>query len=142
MSCLVKMFGVILKSRNTRCRKSATFGDWLIFAILVSLTGLSLVSSRLLVNPGSYVRISVKGRVLGNYPLNGEYLVRAQGPIGTTIIKISHGEVRIVKAPCPNKLCQKMGPIPSHGRVMVCIPNQIIVEIEQKKRRKIDAVSR
>jgi len=134
--------GDFLKGHKTGFKKAVTRWDWAILIILIFLSGLSLYIFHPFHVRSNCVWISAGGKTLGFYPLNQDRIITASGPLGTTIIKIHNGEASILKAPCPHKFCQKMGPIPSHGDIMVCIPNRIIVEIKKRKGRETDAITR
>jgi len=123
-------------------RSSVTRGDMVILGFLILLTALSFFTFHLLKPRAKDVWISVNGRPLGFYPLNKDRTIRVQGPIGTTVIRIHNGQAAIIEAPCAHKLCQKMGPIPARGDVMICIPNRIVVEIKHRKGRETDAITR
>ncbi len=123
-------------------KRAVTRGDWILFGILLTLTALIFMRSCAFRSHKKYVWITAKDKTVGYYPLNQDRIVKVQGPLGTTVIQIQGGQASIIQAPCPHKFCQKMGPIPSHGRIMVCIPNRIIVEIKGKGGNKTDAVTR
>ncbi len=114
----------------------------MLFVLLLLLSLMALYALRHPQTPARTVWISVKGKTLGFYPLNRDRVLRVTGPIGTTVIAIHNGEATIISAPCAHKFCQKMGPIPQHGNAMICIPNQIIVEIKGLGEKGTDAVSR
>ena len=50
--------------------------------------------------------------------------------------------VRVVKADCPDQLCVKQGWIEKAGDQLLCIPNQLLVEIRSKGADVIDTVAR
>ena len=121
---------------------SPTRWDILLLMVLILLTVASVFAFRLTKSQGTDIWISVDGRPVGFYPLNEDRTIKVKGPIGITVVRIHNGQAAIIEAPCPHKLCQKMGPIPSHGDVMICIPNRIIVEIKGGKGRETDAITR
>ena len=45
----------------------------------------------------------------------------------------------IKDATCPDKLCQKQGHISKNGQQIICLPNQVIVEIISYQNNDIDA---
>ena len=125
-----------------RYATSPTRWDLLFLAGLVLLTAASVFAFRTLKPRSGDVWIFVNGRPVGFYPLTEDRTIRVPGPIGTTVVRIRHGQAAIVQAPCAHKLCQKMGPIPAHGNVMICIPNRIVVEIKNRKGQDTDAITR
>ncbi len=50
--------------------------------------------------------------------------------------------VHVVKADCPDQLCVKQGWIEKAGDQLLCIPNQLLVEIRSKGAEVIDTVAR
>jgi hypothetical protein len=123
-------------------RKTVTWGDGVFLGVLLCLS----LSAYFLLSPltsrKGEVWIYENGKVFGYYSLNVDRTVKVRGPLGVTVVTIRHGEAAITSAPCPHKLCEKMGPIPRRGSVMICIPNRIIVEVKGKKRRSPDAITR
>jgi hypothetical protein len=87
---------------------------------------------------GTEVQIFVNNKLAYTLPLNVDRNIHVKGPIGTTIIEISRGLVRISDSPCNNKICIQHGWI-RKGSV-VCLPNRILVLI-QSGSSGIDAVS-
>lgn len=41
------------------------------------------------------------------------------------------GQIRMLKADCPDKLCVKQGVICDSGYPIVCLPNKVIIRIEE-----------
>ena len=76
---------------------------------------------------------------MGRFPLRGKENISAQGPLGTTHIRIAEGKVWVVDSPCPHKLCMKMGKKGRAGEVIVCVPNRVIVRVEG--RRDFDSIT-
>lgn len=55
-----------------------------------------------------------------------------QGPLGTTVVAVRHGEAWIAQAPCRNQVCVHMGHLKVAGRALVCLPNRILVRFAAK----------
>lgn len=85
---------------------------------------------------GERVEIRSEGNVL-NLPLK-DTTIEIEGEIGKTVIKIKNGKVWVSKACCPKKICKLMGKIEKPGEVIICVPNQIYIEIKGKG---LDAVT-
>lgn len=45
---------------------------------------------------------------------------------------VENGKISMCYADCPDKLCIKMGSIADGSRDIVCLPNKIIIKIEDK----------
>lgn len=74
--------------------------------------------------------------------LNRDSIINVQGPIGTTVVKISNRQVRILSSPCRDKLCMHMGAIDARGGVLVCVPNEVSVRIVSDENELFDALTR
>ncbi|MPW26901.1 NusG domain II-containing protein [Alkalibaculum sp. M08DMB] len=54
---------------------------------------------------------------------------------GLNKIKIENGVVSINEADCPDQICVHNRPIDQVGEIIVCLPNQVIVEIVSTNER-------
>ncbi|MFW5992256.1 MAG: NusG domain II-containing protein [Halanaerobiaceae bacterium] len=62
-------------------------------------------------------------------------IIKVTGPIGTSIIEIRQGRVRMKEAPPedPHKICEKTGWISEPGPRIICVPNKITIWIETEE---------
>jgi hypothetical protein len=52
------------------------------------------------------------------------------GHLGTHLLEVAEdGSIRILRAPCPSQLCKTLGPVSRAGQALICVPNQILVEL-------------
>ena len=58
-----------------------------------------------------------------------------------TLEILGSGKARIVESTCPDKVCINMGWITRSGQVIVCLPNRIVVRIENSGTISDDANS-
>ncbi len=102
-----------------------------IAAFLAGAAIIALVS--ILVYSGSSETVSL--RITGD---SGEWIesldehkdIEVPGPLGTTIVHIEGGIVRIADSPCKNKLCIAMGAISQDRQWIACLPNNVFVRIQ------------
>lgn len=67
------------------------------------------------------------GEIYGTYPLTEECTIE----IGdTNICEIQGGKVRMIHADCPDQVCVHSAPIGRFGGSIVCLPNKIVLRIE------------
>lgn len=64
---------------------------------------------------------------------NGIYEV--QGTLGKTRFEIKDGRIRIIDSPCPNKICIHQG----WDSPLVCLPNNVIITLEEEGENEFDA---
>lgn len=79
--------------------------------------------------------------------LNGDFFCEKElstdGEIdigGLNIAKIENGEIHMKSASCPDKLCIRQGKISDSSKKIICLPNEIVIEVKRKS--DIDSVVR
>lgn len=55
-------------------------------------------------------------------------------------LEIKDSAVKVLSADCPHKTCVNRGVIRYPGESIICVPNQIIIEIEAEGHDSVDAV--
>ena len=58
--------------------------------------------------------------------------IPVEGPLGTTIVDVRQGRVRVLSSPCPEHICMNTGWISKTGQIIVCMPNRIVVRLVKK----------
>ncbi len=101
----------------------------------VVLAGLILAVCLLVFSrTGSQVQVRVSGEVVATFPLNRDTSYTIQGADGgTNQLEIQDGSAWVSQASCPDKLCMGMGKISKSGQSIVCLPNQVVVEVVSGK---------
>jgi hypothetical protein len=120
---------------------TTTWGDR---ALVVALLALGMAGA-LLAPPaarGAAVVVRVAGREVARAPLAREARVVAEGRLGPTEISVRDDAARIVAAPCGGKACIRMGAVSRAGQVIVCVPNDVVVEVEGAGEGGFDAILR
>jgi len=56
-------------------------------------------------------------------------------------VEIKSGRARVLDSDCPHHICKNMGWIKYNGETIVCVPNQVLIEIKSKGPAIIDAVA-
>lgn len=124
--------------------KYMTFYDkiLIISIIVISLVFIAYPFINMLKNEDNnnrFIIIQSSQGIEERIPLSKTYennlIFEVEGPIGTSIVEAKEGRVRLKKAPPkdPLKTCEKTGWISSPGPVIVCVPNQISIWIEDTK---------
>lgn len=92
--------------------------------------GAVLAAVLLLRSPGGTVQVRVAGAVTAGYPLDVDASYTITGANGgTNLLVIEDGAARIEEASCPDGVCVHTGCIRRNGQSIVCLPNQVVVEI-------------
>ncbi|HAW86761.1 MAG TPA: hypothetical protein DCX65_10855 [Spirochaetaceae bacterium] len=79
--------------------------------------------------PPARLLVQVEGREFV-YPLAEDRLVSVAGPLGLTVIELSHGAARILESPCTNKTCISAGWQEATGEWSACLPNEVFLRID------------
>jgi len=90
-----------------------------------------LIVSMKNVKKGSFAVVKINGQVVARYSLSidAEYILNN----GTNTLVIKDGYAMIIGSNCPDKTCEKQGRINLQGQTIVCLPNRLIVTIEQEQ---------
>jgi len=95
----------------------------LLFAAVLLSAGFILFHQS---QPGETVRVYQAGELLWEAPLNQNAVFQA--PHNT--VEVEAGRVRVSQADCPDQICVRQGWISDGTVPIVCLPNQLIVQIE------------
>lgn len=92
---------------------------------------------------GPMVEICVDGEEYASCPLNEDQTITVTTEYGTNVIVIEGGSVCVTESDCSNQVCVYTGAISSTGRMIVCLPHLLSVEIvsETEMEGALDAVS-
>ncbi len=99
-------------------------GGALLFGALIAL--FLLLSGK----EGEQVQVRVAGEVVVTLPLDRDCTYEIAGAEGGwNRLVIAEGSAWMEDASCPDKLCVHTGKIHQAGQAIVCLPNQVVVEI-------------
>jgi len=59
----------------------------------------------------------------------------------TNVVEIAPGKIRVREADCPDQVCVSQGWIETSRLPIVCLPNQLIISIEEDGNADIDAAT-
>lgn len=90
---------------------------------------------------GDTVRISVDGKHYASYPLSEDREIEIKNGKHSNTIKIENGSVRMLQSNCKNQICVKSGSVSRLRSSIVCLPNRVVVEIENRKGGDVDVIS-
>lgn len=128
-------------SGSPRRRPLLTWADRIVLYTLVGL-GVAL----LIVPAGSgearLVRIEAAGGFEETVPLDRDCEIDVPGPLGTTVVRIEGGAVRVASSPCRHQICVGMGAARKPGAVIVCVPNGVVIRVLGDSDQAHDALTR
>ncbi len=119
---------------------------WLLVFIFIMAASFGvLISRRLDARGGRIARIYQAGSLLHSIALNGvkkPYSITIDGKRGVNTVSVEPGRICVADADCPDKLCVKCRWISKPGQMVVCLPNRLMVKIENEAAGGIDGLSR
>lgn len=96
-------------------------------------------------NGPCYAVIMVQGKRVAMLELaegQAGRMLNLQGKIGPATVEVGGGRIRMLEAPCPDKICIRRGWIEKTGDSIICIPNEIHIFIQGKSAAPVDALTR
>lgn len=78
---------------------------------------------------GDAVRITVDGKLYGEYNLSQDQTITVDEPLGFNRIVIENGAVHMDEADCPDKYCMEYKPIQNGGQTIICLPHKLVIEV-------------
>ncbi|GMO41244.1 MAG: NusG domain II-containing protein [Termitinemataceae bacterium] len=73
------------------------------------------------------------------FPLGNTQEISVAGPLGVTVVRTDLGGARVLSSPCKNQTCVACASINENAQWIACLPNRVIITIENSKKEKIDA---
>lgn len=112
--------------------------DWILAFTILAAAGIFMGwNMTLSKTKGEYVRIYQEGELFGEYPLSKDDTIRVGG---TNVVEILDGKVKMKKADCKDQLCVRQHEISKNRESIICLPNQVVVEISSGEESDYDAV--
>lgn len=95
--------------------------------ILIAIFALTYIMSTR--NPGARVKISIDGEVVETFELSEDREHQVTTEKGKNVIMIKNGNVDVIEADCPDKICVKHTNIKNAGETIICLPHKLVIEI-------------
>jgi hypothetical protein len=118
-----------------------TPGDRLLFFVLLGIGLFSILSLRLLFEPGRTASVFVGNRLLKTISLGSDETHLIHGVAGTIELRVAQDGLRVTQSTCPEKICMRQGAISNKGQIIVCAPNRMIITIDGEAGHSLDAVT-
>ncbi len=112
----------------------------LIFALLLVISAAALVYMYFSHSSGNIAQIYKNGDLLYEIDLSDivePYTIKLDG----NIVLVEHGQISMLSASCPDKICVRTGVINSGAYPIVCLPNKVQIVIVRSGGDEVDAVA-
>ena len=114
--------------QNNRIKK----GDILLLLGILFFSALFFGAVRLFASKGGVAVVTVNGEKHITLDLSEDREETITTDLGTNTIRVKDGEVSVISADCPDKLCEKHSAIHLSGETIVCLPHKLVVEVKAK----------
>lgn len=102
----------------------------LITCVLAMAAVTALVSGKMRRHSGGdTLRISIAGRVYGEYSLLENQTITIDEEQGYNQVVIENGMAYMSEADCPDRYCMDYMPVSERNEVIVCLPHKLVVEV-------------
>lgn len=104
----------------------------LLFSVLFVLGIGAFLLLRAVGRVGTVAEIRVDGALYDTIDLEAvtvPYSFDIETEYGSNTVSVSHGEIAITAADCPDRLCVKQGTIESDAIPIVCVPHRLVIQI-------------
>lgn len=111
----------------------------LIVMILLMVAASTIILGSINSDIGDTVRITVDGKIYGEYDLKKDQKIEVKLDSGHNIVAIREGRAYMESADCPDKYCVEYAPINQGNQTIICLPHKLVVEV-LSNHDEIDAV--
>ena len=87
-----------------------------------------------------YITVKVNGKIEGVYSLADDQEIVLNN--GSNVLKIKNGEADMIRADCPDQLCVKQKAVSKNKESIICLPNKVVVTVEQAGTPEYDSMAR
>lgn len=107
----------------------------ILMAVLVSGIALWFLQNN---DTGEKVLITVGGKTLEYSLLENREIKLSNGEKYSNVIQIKDGMVKMLEADCPDQVCVKHKAIHKNGEMIICLPNEVFIQIKGGEERDVD----
>ena len=112
-------------------------GDYIVFFVAVLVSGIALWFFAG-AEKGETVIVTANGKK-NIYSLSQEQNIEIQGKNGQyNLIVIQSGKVCMKSADCSDQVCVKHREISKNGELIICLPNEVFIQIEGGEEKEVD----
>lgn len=72
------------------------------------------------------------------YVVDGKLISGNKEQSASNVVVIANGQVYMNSATCKDQICVKHKPIYKDGEVIICLPNQVFIEVDNEIKNEID----
>ena len=109
----------------------------IVFVISVILIVILMNNS----SSGNYAFVYYENKIIKKIDLSKNDIYKVDGYNGEVVIEVKNHKIGVINETSPYHLCSKQGFVSSSLEPIVCLPNKIVIKIEEEN-TELDAVVR
>lgn len=116
----------------------------LVIAVLVLalIGGIVLLFTQKSATSNGIVVVTIAGEEYGQFPLDENIVEKIELPDGSyNILAIKDGKADMTEASCPDGICVRHRKISKTNQTIVCLPNKVIITIENGAETEVDMMT-
>lgn len=100
----------------------------LIIILIIIISGIFIILN-ITKKEGTLAEVYYEDKLILTIDLNidKEYIV--EGLLGEVLIEVKDKKIRVKEETSPNNICSKEGYISDSSKVLICLPNKIIIKV-------------
>lgn len=116
--------------------------DYLLIAsCLLSAILLLFFQSGFFVNKGGEVSVTYHSKEIGRYSLHQNIMIPVEEDGAYNLIEIVDGKAIMKEANCKDGQCMKQKAISLKGESIICLPNKLVITVENGTDSQLDGIS-
>lgn len=114
--------------------------DWILIIMILLVALSAFIMHHALQQTGSgQVVVKINGAIEGTYDLNDDRKILIND--GSNVLVIKNGKADMIEADCPDKLCVEQRTISKNNESIICLPNEVVVEIKSTIESQLDGMT-
>ena len=115
--------------------------DIILVSVVIGVILLAILGILIFRTEGNTVKVTVDGKTFGEYSLNVDRTVEIKSEFGSNLLVIKNGKAYVEQASCPDGICSSHRPIHYDGQSIICLPNKVVVLIDDQNTIQPDIIS-
>lgn len=115
--------------------------DFKLIGIVVVLAIALLIVIQLTNKEGASIIVTIDGKEYGTYSLEKDATIEIESEYGTNELVIKDHKAEVKDASCPDKLCVHQHAVDKTGQTIVCLPNKMVITVENGEENEVDIIA-
>lgn len=115
--------------------------DFKLIGIFLLIGIICAIIVKFVSHDGASVTVTIAGEKYQTYSLSEDATIDIVSDLGTNQLVINNHKASVKEATCPDKLCVHQKSISKTGETIVCLPNKMVVTVNNSESNELDAIT-